>query len=124
MEQDTATRVDIGVRVLGLSMLYQDLRRNFTIELDKLEHGILGDCRARCRIIHQSFESRIGLAKDGMPIARDNATTVECRPEVVVNVLLRVILWDVLLHLDNPAQHFLCGQPADKCQRDIEFGCN
>ena len=69
-------RVDVGIWVLRLAVLGQDTRSDLVHLAHELEHWViwqLAECELPLRHI-----SGIGLAKNGVSITRNNATTVEC----------------------------------------------
>lgn len=115
VEQDTGAAVDVGVRVLGLAVLLEDLGGNAAVLLNQLEYGIIGDLGAGCGIVHQGLESGIGLAKDGVAVTGNDTARVEGRPQVVVDVLLTVTGGNSLLHLENPSENLLGGQTVNYC---------
>lgn len=114
VEENTRAGVDVGVGVLGLAVLLEDLGGDAAVLLDELEDGVLGNLGASGGIVHESLEAGIGLAEDGVAVAGNNTARVEGGPEVVLDVLLAVGRRDVVLHLEDPAEDFLGGETTDK----------
>jgi hypothetical protein len=113
VEQDTRGAVDVGVGVLGLAVLLEDLRGDAAVLLDELEDGVVGDLGTRGGVVHEGFEAGIGLAQDGVAVAGDDAAGVESGPEIVVDVLLGVVGGDGFLHLDDPSENLLSGETSN-----------
>lgn len=110
VEENAGAAVDVGVGVLGLAVLLEHLGSDAAVLLNQLEDGVLGNGGARSGIVHESLESRIGLAQDGVAVAGHDTAGVEGRPQVVVDILLGVVAGDGLLHLENPSKHLLGGK--------------
>lgn len=84
-------------------MLRQHIRSNFRVLLDQTEDGVLGDVGSGGGKVHQCLEARVRLAQHGVTVARDDAAGLECRPEVILDILVAGVIADVLLHLQDPA---------------------
>lgn len=122
MEENAGAAVNVGVGVLGLSVLLEHLGSDAAVLLNQLEDGVLGNAGTRRGIVHESLESRIGLAQDGVAVAGHDAARVEGRPEVVVDILFGVVGGDGLLHLENPSKHLLGGKTGTIVSNDGEEG--
>ena len=107
VEEDTGRGVDIGVGVLGLAVLLENLGGNAAVLLDKLEDGILGDLRSSSRVVHEGFETGVRLAENGVTVAGNDTAGVEGGPQVVVDICLGVVVGNSVLHLEDPAENFL-----------------
>ena len=110
VEENSRRAVDVGVRVFRLAVLLEDLGCDLAVHLDELEDGVLCDFGAGRGVVHESLETGVRLAEDGVTIAGDDAAGVEGGPEVVVDVLLAVSGGNGLLHLDDPAKDLLGGK--------------
>jgi hypothetical protein len=110
VEQDSGAAIDVGVRVLGLAVLLENLRSNSAVLFNQLEDRVVGNLRTGSSIVHESLKSGVGLSENGVTIAGDDSARVECGPEVVVHILLGVVRGNSLLHLDDPSKHLLGGE--------------
>ena len=98
-------RVDIGVGVLGFAVLRQDTGSNLIDLADKFEHWVIWQL-AKGKLALGDV-SRIGLSKDSVAVAGDNATGVQGGPEIVGYRLVAQVTADGFLHFLEPVQHFL-----------------
>lgn len=121
VEQDTGAAVDVGVRVLGLAVLLEDIGGDAAVGLNKAENGVLGNLGAGGSVVHQRLETGVGLAEDTVTVARNDTARVEGRPQVVLNVLLGVVLGDVVLHLDDPSEDLLGGKTGSYALASLEL---
>lgn len=110
VEEDTGAAVDVGVRVLGLAVLLEDLGGDAAVLLNQLEDGVLGNGGAGSGVVHESLKSRVRLTQNGVAVTRHDTAGVEGRPEVIVDILLSVVGGNGLLHLENPAKNLLGGK--------------
>lgn len=108
-EQATSVRVDVGVGVLGLTVLGEDAGRDLVDLGDELEEGVLRQVLQRELALRSV--ARIGLTQDGVTVAGHYLTGVERVPEsglhLVGSGVQRAYL---LLELDYPAEHLLVGK--------------
>lgn len=93
-------------------MLLEDLRSDAAVLLHQLEDWVLSNLGSRGGVVHQGLETGIGLAENGVAIARNDSAGVESGPQVVVDVLVRVGFGDVVLHLEDPSENFLSGESS------------
>lgn len=99
--------INIGERVLGLSVLGQNTGSNLVDLADQVEH----------RVVRQLAESEfalghvtgISLAQNGVTVARNNTAGIEGRPEVVLDGLVAKVVSNGFLHLSEPVKNFLVG---------------
>lgn len=97
--------INVGVRVLGLSMFSQNTRSNLVDLADELEHGVVGQmAKSKFALRHVT---RIGLTEHSVSVSRNNLSGVQGGPEVVLDGLVAKIVTDSLLHLLQPHKHFL-----------------
>lgn len=82
MEQHSTTTIDIWEGIFRLPMLGQHTGRDFAVALDELEDGIFGDFGAGRGKGHEGFETGVGFAEDGVPVAGDYLAGFEGGPEV------------------------------------------
>lgn len=102
--------VDVGVWVLGLSVFGEDTGRDLIHLADQLEHGVLRQLAKG--ELSLGDVARIGLAQDGVAVARDDTAGVKGVPEVFGDVGVTQVRADGLLHLGEPIEHFLVGTVA------------
>ena len=110
--------INIGVRVLGLAVLGQDARSDLVNLADQLEHGVIRQLAESKLALGRV--ARVGLAKNGVTVSRNNATSVEGRPEIVLDGLVAEVVADDLLHFGEPVKDFLVGPIEKKHIRHIE----
>jgi hypothetical protein len=94
-------------------VLLQYFRSNLRVLLHELEYGVLGDLRAGRGIVHKSLESRIRLAQNSVTVSGHDSAGFQGRPEVVRDIFVGKFGSDVLLHLEDPSQDFLCSKSID-----------
>src|SRR5690606_34726907 len=90
LQENTRVGVNIGVRVLGLSVLGKNARSNLVDLADKLEHGILGEMlKSKLALRHVAG---IGLAENSMAVTGNNLAGLESIPKELSDVLIRQII--------------------------------
>ncbi len=62
----------------------------------------------------------IGLAENSVTIARDNLTSLEGSPEVVLDSLITEVITNSSLHLGDPVQDLLVGKTVERTGKSIE----
>jgi hypothetical protein len=92
-------------------VLGQDARSDLVNLADQLEHGVIRQLAESKLALGRV--ARVGLAKNGVTVSRNNATSVEGRPEIVLDGLVAEVVADDLLHLGEPVKDFLVG-PIEK----------
>jgi hypothetical protein len=106
-QQDKTYSVNIGVGVLGLSVLGQDTRSNLVDLADELEHGVVREvAESKLALRHVT---RVGLTKHSVSVTRDDLASVQGGPEVVLDSLVAEVVANGLLHLLKPDKDFLVG---------------
>jgi hypothetical protein len=105
LQENSAVGVDVGVWVLGLSVLGENAGGNLVDLGNKLEHGIVRQM-LQCKLSLRDV-ARIGLAEDGVAIAGDDLPSLESGPEIVLDGLITKIVTNRLLHLLEPEENFL-----------------
>jgi len=110
--------INVGVRVLGFSVLSQDTRGNIVDLANELEHRIIR------KLLEREFTlghvAGVGLPQDGVAVARNNTTSVQGGPEVILNGLVAEVVADSFLHLAEPVQNFLVGQSVERTSKAVQ----
>jgi len=75
LEEDTGVSVDVRIGVLGLAMLGENARGDLVYLTDKLEHGVIG--QVLLSELALGDVAGVGLAKDGVAVARNDLTSLE-----------------------------------------------
>ena len=117
--------INVRVRVLGLSMLFQHLGRDLGVAFDELEDRVGSDFGAGGGVAHEGLEAGVRVAEDGVAVAGDDATGVEGGPEVVFDGGVGESGADVGLHLEDPAEDFLGCEAVvggEECKQDDRNG--
>lgn len=120
VEEDTGRGVDVGVGVLGLSVLGEDAGGNLGGSGNELEDGVVLDLVSRVGEVHQSLESRIGLSQNGVAVTGDDSAGLEDGPQVLGQVLVGVALGDVLLHVEDESQDLLGGETVERTGETLQ----
>lgn len=120
VEHTARSGVDVRVRVLGLTVLLKDTRRNLRETLDKLHNRRLLELRARVSEVRQSSEAWVGLAQNSVAVTRDNTAALQGRPQVVNNLLVTWVRADSLLELKGPVEHLLVGKTVQGTSQTVE----
>lgn len=118
LEKDTGVGIDVGVGVLGLAVLCKNAGGDVVDLGDELEH----------RVIREMLESelalrgvaRVSLAKHSMTVAGNDLAALEGGPKVVLDGLVREIAANRLLHLGQPAEHFLVGKTVERTSKTVK----
>jgi len=110
--------VNVGIWVLGLSVLSQDARSNVVDLADKLEHGVLRE------VLKSEFTLRdiswVSLAEDSVTVPWNNLASLEGGPEVVLDALVRDVISNLLFHRNKPVQDFLVGQAVERASKAVQ----
>ena len=110
VEEHTRRGVHVGVRVLGLAVLRQHLGGDLGVLLDQLEDWVGQHIRTGVGKVHQGLEARVGLAENSVAVSGHDTARLEGFPQVGAHVLVSELGSDLVLHGQDPAQHFLRGQ--------------
>ena len=73
MEQNSRAGIYIWIWIFCFAVLLQDLWSDLRVLLDELEDWVLSDFWSRGCVVHQSFESRIRLAENGVAVSWDDS---------------------------------------------------
>jgi hypothetical protein len=111
LEEHTRVSVDVGVRVLGLSVLGQNTGGDLVDLADELEHWVvwqmlLGE-------LALGDVAGVSLAENGVAVSRDDLTGFEGGPQVVLDGLVAEVVADRLLHLLQPDEHLLVSKSVE-----------
>ena len=110
--------VNVGVRVLRLSVLSQHTRRDLVHLADKLEHRVIGEVLERKFAL--GHVARIRLAEHSVTVSRNDTTSLKGRPEVVLDVLVAEVGADAGLHLLEPLEDFLVGEAVEGTGKTVK----
>jgi hypothetical protein len=132
MQQDTRVGVDVGVRVLDFAEFVEDAGGESVHLRDEFEQFVVGEV-FQCKLPRSSATiekgggggplshvSRIGLSEDGMAVSGDDTTTLQSRPNVFFDRIIRDIHTNSILHLHNPSQDFLIGESVKWACKTIQ----
>lgn len=100
--------IDIRPWVLRLSSLEKDVRDDVVYLADELEERVIG--KVLKSELALSSVARVGLAQDGVTVTWNDLTSLERRPNVLLDGLVGCIAADLVLHLPEPYEHFLVSQ--------------
>lgn len=103
-------------------MLDQHLRRHLRRRLYKLEDGILADSLVLVRKGHQGLEAGIRLPQHRMSVSRHDLPGVQQRPEESLDIGVRGLALERVLHLEDKAQDFLGGEAVEGTREALEAG--
>ena len=120
LEKHTGVGVDVGEGVLGLAVLGEDTGGDLVDLGDEVEHGVLG------KVLEGKLAladvTRVGLAEDGVAVTGNDTARVEGVPEVLLDVLVREVRADGLLHLGEPVEDLLVGKTVERAGKTVEAG--
>lgn len=120
LEENTRVGIDVGVGVLGLAVLGEDLGGDLVDLADELEHGVLGHLLLRKGALGRV--AGIRLAEDGVAVAGNDTARVESVPEVLGDGLVAEVIANRLLHLREPVEHLLVGEAVEGTGETVEAG--
>ena len=118
LEEDTRVSVNVGVWVLGLSVLGKDTGGNLVDLADELEHGVIG--QVLLSELALGDVAGVGLAENSVAVAGNNLAVLERGPEVVLDSLVAEVVANGLLHLLEPDEHFLVSQSVERTSKTVE----
>jgi hypothetical protein len=110
--------VHVGPGVLGLSVLGENTRSDLVDLADKLEERVLGELLERKLAL--GSVTRVGLAKNGVTVSGNDTSGIKGVPEVLLDVLVREIVTDGLLHLGEPVKDLLVGQSMERTSKTVQ----
>jgi hypothetical protein len=131
--------VDVRPWVLGLSCFKEDVWNKLVDLTDELEERVIGQmleselalsCVAGILYVVHSIAgaygriiiATYGLAENSVAIARNDLTTFEGSPDVVLNNIVRRRLASLLDHPLEPDEHFLVRQAMQRPSKTIQRG--
>jgi len=109
--------VDIGVWVLGLSVLGEDAGRDLVDLADELEHWVVGQVLLRKLALRDV--AGVGLAENGVAVAGDDLAGLEGRPQIVLDGLVAEVVANGFLHLLEPDEHLLVSQSVERTSETV-----
>lgn len=118
LEEDTGVGVDVGVRVLGLAVLGEDTRGDLVHLADELEHGVVG--QVLLGKLALGNVAGVSLAENGVAVARNDLTSLEGGPKVLLDGFVAEVVADGLLHPLEPDKHFLVGQSVERTGKTVQ----
>jgi hypothetical protein len=118
LEENTGVGVDVGVRVLGLSVLGENAGRNLVDLADKLEHGVIG--QMLLGELALGDVAGVSLAENSVAVTGNDLAGLESGPEVVGDGLVAEVVANGFLHLLEPDEHFLVGQSVERTSKTVE----
>ena len=118
LQEDSRVGIDIGVGVLGLSVLSQDTRGNLVDLADELEHGVIGEMLLSKGPL--GHVAGVGLAENGVAISRNNLARLKGGPQVVTDGFVAEIVANRSLHFGEPVQHLLVSETVEGAGKTIK----
>lgn len=118
LEEDTGVGINVGVGVLGLAVLGEDLGGDLVDLADEVEHGVVG--HLLLGELALGHVAGISLAEHSVAVAGNDTAGVEGRPEVLGDVLIGEIVTNGLLHLGEPVQDLLVGKTVEGTGETVE----
>jgi hypothetical protein len=112
--------VNVGVGVLGLSVLGEDTRSDLVDLGDELEE----------RVLRKLLEGElalggvtgVGLTENGVSVSGNDTSSVKGGPEVVLDGGVRKVVTDGLLHLGEPVKDLLVGKSVKGTGKTVKSG--
>ena len=95
-EENTTVSVYVRPRVLGLTVVQENIWRELVDLRDKLEQGIVR--QVLLGKLTLASETRVSFAQDGVAVTRQDASLVECIPDEVNDLL---VSWVVAQDFDR-----------------------
>ena len=119
-EEHAGVRVHVRPRVLRLASSEQDIGHDLVHLRNELEH----------RVVRQVLErelalggvARVRLAEDGVAVARDDLTTIQRRPDILLHSLISGILANLGLHPAEPDEHLLVRKAVERASETVQRG--
>lgn len=101
-------------------MLSENTRGDLVDLADKLEERVVG------KFLEGELAlggvAGVGLAENSVSVSGNDTTRVQGRPEVLLDILIRQIVADGLLHLGEPVKNFLVGQSMERTGKPVKTG--
>lgn len=118
LQENTGVGVNVGVWVLGLSVLGEDTGGDLVDLADELEHGVIG--QVLLGKLALGDVAGVGLAENGVAVSGNDLAGFESRPQVVLDGLVAKIVANSLLHLLEPDEDLLVGQSVERTSETVE----
>lgn len=110
--------IDVGVGVLGLAVLGEDLGGDLVDLADELEHGVAGHL-----LLGELALGRvagIGLAENSVAVTGNDTARVQSIPEILGDGLIREIVTNDRLHLGEPVEDLLVGETVEGTGKTVQ----
>jgi len=99
-------------------MLSEDARGNVVDLADQLEHRILGEfLESELALGHVAG---IGFPQDSMTVSRNDTTSIQGVPQILLDGFVAEIITNFLLHFGEPVKNFLVGQPMQRTSETVQ----
>lgn len=118
LEENSRVGIDVGVRVLGLSVLGQNAGGDLVDLADQLEQRVIGQL-AESKLALGDVTG-VSLAQNGVTVTGDDLAAVKGGPEVVLDGLVTDVAADGLLHLGDPVQDLLVSETVKGTGKTLE----
>jgi len=118
LEEDTGVGIDVGVWVLGLSVLSEDTGGDLVDLADELEHGVIG--QVLLGKLALGYVAGVRLAEDGVAVSGNDLAGLEGRPQVVLDGLVAEVVANSLLHLLEPDKDLLVGESVERTSKTVQ----
>ena len=113
-------RVDVRPGVLRFARLEEDIWHDLVDLANELEERVFREVLERELALGDV--AWVGLTKHGVTVARHDLSTVECRPDVLLDSLIGSVLTDLGLHLAQPDKDFLVGKTVKGTSETVQGG--
>jgi hypothetical protein len=121
LQQDTGVSIDVGVWVLGLSVLGKNARSDLVNLGNELEHWVIWEMLL-CELALGNVAG-VGLAENSVAVTWNDLAGLKGGPEIFLDLLVREIRADRGLHLLEPDKDFLVGETVKRTSKTVQAGC-
>lgn len=112
--------INVRPRVLGLAGLEENFGDDLVDLANELEHVVVREVLERELAL--SGVARVGLAEDSMAVAGHDLATLEGRPDVLADGLVRGVGANLGLHLAQPKEHLLVCKTMERAGETVQGG--
>lgn len=120
LEEDTGVGIDVWIWVLGLAVLSENTWGDLVDLGDELEHWVVSKVLlGEDALSHVTW---VSLAENGVAVTWNNTASLEGGPEVLLDLLIREIVADGLLHLGEPVKNLLVGETVKWASKTVKTG--